>query len=492
MAFSLTATVGSTTVNLSNRSPFAFRTLRGAGGVDIRRVTIQGPAQDGDTDRGYRLGPRDLELVVVFTATTDALLDGYRDTLTQFFKPLVSTPVGLTMTLDNGNVRQLDVYPRGESPVKITLTPELRPSHTHQAIISLRAPDPAWYNPTQGSISVVGTSLTAAQWYYAGGAIGSAQAVEFGTAPTQGQVWTYAGTPGTVSSYELQTGGGYTVAFRSGKEAVTAGKYAFFAGSASGTPSASFSTNGTIGYALGIDHVGAHEYGGLSAGTSFMPASGTNNYFVSMKTYVEGSGYVEAGAQRGTASFNSGFSGQDIVPTTEYNIGGTVRRWRSNGANDAASRWTEALTRYAVYVPALLPDQISALNTYMSLSDSSTDAQTLPIAYNGNLPEYPTISITGPVTNPSVTNLTTSETLDFGTITIGAGTTYIINTHPQYRTVYAGTVNKRRELSQDSDLDSFHISPSAVGGTNVFYLNGTAMGTATQFQVLWYDRYTSF
>lgn len=485
MSFALTATVGSLSINLSNGSPFAVRSVRGAGGVNIRRITVKGPAQDGDTDRGYRLGPRDIELVVVFTATSDAILDGYRDTLTQFFKPLVSTPANLRITRDDALVRQIDVFPRGGNPVKITLTPELRPSHTHQATISLRGPEPAWYNPTAGSVSVVGTSLIASQWYYGGGAVGSAQVVEQGSVPTQGQLWTYAGTPGTVYP------GGYTVAFRSGRETPTGAKYAFFAGSASGTPSASFSTNGTVGYAVGIDHVSAHPGGGIYAGTAFM-AAGTQNYWVSMNVFGAGAEQpIDMHAHRGTA-FYSGISGHTFGTLTEYNIGGTVRRWRSNGANDVASRWSEAIVRYAVFVPALELYQIQAVDTLMSLSPSETNAQTLPIVYGGNLPEYPTISITGPVTNPSVTNLTTGDALDFGTIVIGAGTTYIINTHPQYRTVYAGTVNKRRELTQESDLDRFHLSPAAVGGTNVFYLNGTAMGTATRFSVQWYDRYSSF
>jgi hypothetical protein len=476
MAFSLTATVGSTTINLSNRAPFAFRTLRGGGGVDIRRVTIQGPAQDGDTDRGYRLGPRDLELVVVFTATTNAILDGYRDTLTQFFKPLVSTPVELTMTLDNGNVRQLDVYPRGDAPVNIRLTPELRPSHTHEAVISLRAPDPAFYNPTQGSVSVVGTSLTGAQWWLAGGAIGSAQAVEYGTVPTQGQVWTYTGTPNMTTE-------GYTIAFRSGRETITDGKLAFHAGAGGGSPSFAFHTEGTSNYAVGMYYAGGYAQNGTAA-----MAAGTNNYFLSAYAYL--GLYHEATLYRNsTLPFAVGGAGDG---DDDFTLGGTARRWRSDATNSVGSRWSEDLHRYAVYVPQLNPNQINALSTYMSLSDSTTDAQTLPIAYNGNLPEYPTISIRGPVTNPSVTNLTTGEILDFGTVVIGAGTTYVINTHPQYRTVYAGTVNKRRELTQDSDLDSFHIDPAAVGGTNVLYLNGTAMGTATAFTVTWYERYSSF
>lgn len=494
MAFGVTATVGSDSINLHDGAPFSIQSIRGAGGVNIRRVTIQGPTQDGDTDRGYRLGTRDLELVVIFKATDDATLDGYRDTLTSFFKPLTHTPVKLRITRDDAAVRQVDCYARGTSPVDIRLVPELRPGHTHRATISLRATDSPWYNPTGGSISVVGTSLTAAQWWLAGNAIGSAQVVEHGTAPTQGQVWTYAGTPSMDN--DSPAAGGYTIAFRSGQESIATAKYAFYAGDLDGTPSISFSTGGTIAgypYAVGVDHVGAN-YPGIFAGSSFMPA-GTHNYFVFFVLRgIPNSGkphYVSA-YRNSVYDLDNEMPGIHFGTLTEYALSGTARRWRSNGANDASSRWTEALTRYAVYVPALTFSQMEVLNTYMSLPDDTADAQTLPISYAGNLPEYPIISISGPVSRPSVTNLSTGHTLDFGTIVIGAGTTYVINTNPQHRTVLAGTVNKRGELTADSDLSEFNLSPHVTGGTNVLYLNGTAMGEATAFTVTWNDRYSSF
>lgn len=470
MAFALAAIVGSTTVTLSDGAPFTLRAARGMGGADIRRVTTRGAAQHGDTDKGYRLNPRQIELVIGFRATTDAILDGYRDTLTSIFKPLPATPVKLRVTRDDGVVRQIDCNVVG--PIVIKLLPEHRPGHYHEAKIQLRAADPAWYNPTAGSVSVVGTSLIASQWWLAGDAIGSAQVAEYGTAPTQGQVWTYTGTPLTTSP------GGYTVAFRSAQEAITDGKYAFFAGDASGSPALSWSTSGTTHYQLSA----TYPTGGDNLGTIMAP--GTHNYYVSYLPYsfTESEIYIQRDAQ---AIF---------IRYGDYIFSGTARRWRSNAANDVSSRWSNALDKYAVYVPALAQAQVIALDTFMNFAEGEVNKQTIPIAYLGDLPEYPSLSITGPVTNPSITNLATGHTLDFGTITIGAGTTYVISTAYGQKGVFAGTVNKDFELTNESDLGEFYLAPAptAAGGTNILYLNGTAMGTATRFAATYYHRYSSF
>lgn len=472
----LTATVSSDSINLSNGSPYAFITLRGGSGPDVRRVTTRGPMQHGDTDRGYRLGPRDMELVVGFRATTDAILDGYRKTLTSFFKPLKGTPVKLLYTRDDAAPRQVDCHVVGD--IKIDLVPEYRPGHYHRATIRLYAPDPAWYNPTQGSVTVLGTSLVASQWYYGGGAVGSAQVVEQGTAPTQGQVWTYTGTPSMAA-----LGDGYTIAFRSGRETITDGKLAFHAGAGGGSPSFTFRTLETTDYVAGAYYVGGY----WPLGTAAMLA-GTNNYFLSAK--------VETGNLHTIILYRNSEGLVYYIDDAGFNfaLAGTARRWRSDATNSAPSRWSEALHKYAVYVPALTPDQMSAVSTLMDLSPSETNAQVLPIAYQGNLPEYPTIAITGPVTNPSITNLATGETLDFGTITIGAGTTYMIDTRYGQKSVLVGTVSHYGEMTKESDLAEFHIAPNpeALGGTNIFYLDGTAMSAATRFSVAYYNRYTSY
>lgn len=476
----LAAIVGSTTVTLNNGSPFSLLSARGMAGPPVRRITQQGPSQDGDTDLGYRLGPRNIELVIGFSATTDALLDGYRDTLTGIFKPLSSTPIKLRWTRDDTEVRQIDCYTVGN--VKIDLIPEHRPGHYHRATVRLYAPEATWYGPTAGSGSVVGTAYTAGSWWLAGGAIGSAQVKEYGTFPTQGQVWTYSGTPtDPYTAYLAGSTGGYTIAVRGTAEPITDGKFMFFAGSASGTPAVSVSTSGTTHYLLGANS----PDGGFYLGT-IMPASGTHNYYTRWYYYsIEPTNVaaVERNRDFGWGTIN-----------VNYNMSGTARRWRSNATNTAASRWTSDIERYAVFVPALTNSQLEALDTYMSLGTTSTDGSNLAVAYGGDMPDYPTLSIRGPISSPSVTNVSTGHVLDFGTITIGAGTTYVINTHPLYKSVLAGTVSKIGELSADSDLGEFHLgpAPAVTGGTNVLLLSGTAMGTATLLSITYYNRFLSF
>jgi hypothetical protein len=127
----------------------------------------------------------------------------------------------------------------------------------------------------------------------------------------------------------------------------------------------------------------------------------------------------------------------------------------------------------------------------MAGAASGSVNQILSIPYDGNSPDYPTISITGPITGASILNTSTGDVLDFGTVAIGAGTTYVINTNPVYRTVLYGTVSKRGELSSNSDLDTWSIVPSpiAAGGTNTIAVTGTNTGTATQVSIVYYNRY---
>lgn len=156
MAFALDAIVGSTTQSLTDGAPFKLLAAHGMGGPPIRRLVVRGPAQHGDTDIGYRLQPRDIELQLGFAASTDAILDGYRDLLARIFRPLGDAPVSLRVTRDGPITRQIDVYTVG--PIDISLLPEHRPGHYHRARVRVRAPDPAWYSPTAGTSSVQGSA----------------------------------------------------------------------------------------------------------------------------------------------------------------------------------------------------------------------------------------------------------------------------------------------------------------------------------------------
>lgn len=485
MAFNLQAIQGSTTVSLTDGNPFSLLSARGMGGAPVRRVTQQGPAQDGDTDKGYRLQPREIELAIGFKASTDAALDAHRDTLMGVFRPLTGTPVNLRATRDDDEIRQIDCHTIGE--IRIDLLPEHRPGHYHRATVRLRAPDPAYYELAPGTVTVTGTVGVAGNWYLAGGAIGSAQVMMSGGTPAQGEAWSYAGTIATEDSY--------TLAFRATKVAGTiehTPQYAFYVETGA-VPNNDVAfgarlVSGVTFYGVGLDTA-------VQVGTAFM-LTGTTNYFwrhIGTAPSADEYGFAETNVD---LLYNITSVGNRVIVSSawEWPISGTARRWRSDGENTANSRWGGTIPLYALYSPGLSYAQMAALDAYMSGVNGGTIGQVAAVSYGGNLPEFPVINIRGPISSPLITNLTTGHTLDFGTITIGAGTTYIIDTRYGYKTVTAGTVNKRGELSSDSDLGEFHLAPNptAPSGVNSIVMYGNNIGTATQIQIVYYNRFTSY
>jgi hypothetical protein len=123
---------------------------------------------------------------------------------------------------------------------------------------------------------------------------------------------------------------------------------------------------------------------------------------------------------------------------------------------------------------------------------TSTIDQTVMVAYSGTWLTHPTITITGPITNPIVENVTTGELLDFTGITIASGDTYTIDTRYGLKTVTnaAGT-NKIAELTDASDLSTFHIAASneVPGGVNDLRVTGTGATQATQAYIAYVTRY---
>lgn len=475
MAYSLTAIASSGSVVLSDSNPYKLRTINGFDGAEIRRVMSQGPAQDGYTDLGYRLNTREIELVIGYRGTADATVDTYRDTLNGIFKPLASTPINLRYVRDDGEVRQVDCYVTGQP--KISLIPDFRPGHYQEATIRLRAADPAWYEPTPGTVTVTGTAGLSANWWLAGGAIDSSYHLMHGGTVGLGSAWTYAGTLGTATSF--------TIALRMPQETIVPGssKYAYAVDNDSTNSVISFGSD----FYFGIDTY-YFSQNGHSLGTTAMGA-GTMNYIYRYNPSKEGGN---------TQNYLARTSDTDITDMTAIDfwdgtaaITSATRKFRVNGSYGTTSAWQGTIQLYALYSPMLSFSQINALNIYMAGAVGGTISQALAVPYEGDLPEYPTITITGPITGPTITNTATGLTLNFGTYAIGAGTSYVINTHPDYRTVLEGSTNRRNQLSDDSDLGDWRLesSPVATGGTNIISITGTNTGTATQCKIVYYNRY---
>lgn len=484
MAFGVQAVYSGGTVSLTDKSPYRLLSARGMAGAPVRRVTSRGPAQEGETDLGYRLNPRQIELEIGFVATTDAILDGYRDTLMTVFKPLTATPIYLRVTRDDGEIRQLDCYTVGG--VDIQWVKEHRPGHYHVATVRLYAPDPAYYDTTPGTVTATASSGTAADWYLAGGAIGTASVLMSGGTPTQGQVWSYSGTLAHTASY--------TLVWRTTQEAVGAAeKYAFH------VANGGFPNLDTAFVAGTITNFGYQDVGGTIAigapyilGTAFMP-SGTANYFIRH----DPDGVTENGVLTGYKHVY--YNGVSYVnPPYESNveqpISGTNRRWRSNSANAVNSRWTSPILLYALYSPGLTEGQISSLAPYMNGAIGGTAFLSPSIQYPGDLPEYPIISVRGPITGLVMNNVASGKSIALGTNAIAAGETYVFDLRPGYKTVTLGTVNKRSALADYSDWDEWYLSPDPEGvqGSNPIYVYGTNTSGSTQITIVYYERYSSY
>lgn len=120
--------------------------------------------------------------------------------------------------------------------------------------------------------------------------------------------------------------------------------------------------------------------------------------------------------------------------------------------------------------------------------------QNLALTYGGSYRTFPTISITGPITNPLIENETTGEILDFTGHTIIANDTYTINLSQENKTVVdQNGISKIQYLTQASDLVSFHLrsAPKAVGGINNLHASGTSISGATNITLTYFDRYLS-
>lgn len=134
-------------------------------------------------------------------------------------------------------------------------------------------------------------------------------------------------------------------------------------------------------------------------------------------------------------------------------------------------------------VPTPVPSGIGA---------SSID-QSAPITYMGTWRDQPRIRIVGPITDCIIENTSTDEKLDFTGVTIGDGDYYDIDTRFGKKSVVdsAGD-NKLADLTEDSDLATFHLAPDSAavpGGTNSIRVRGSAINSDTQIIMTYFHRY---
>jgi hypothetical protein len=112
----------------------------------LHRLVERGPLQHGETDRGFRLDPRLGTLVLQLPpASGRSAAKTHRQALLGLFAPGY-TQLALRWTWDDGAVRQIDVHPTG-------LIGEHMAGYNRRVAVTLRAPDPTFYDPAGKAVT---------------------------------------------------------------------------------------------------------------------------------------------------------------------------------------------------------------------------------------------------------------------------------------------------------------------------------------------------
>jgi hypothetical protein len=123
----------------------------------------------------------------------------------------------------------------------------------------------------------------------------------------------------------------------------------------------------------------------------------------------------------------------------------------------------------------------------MTLGASDLDVtQAIDLIHANSWNTYPTITVTGPVTNLVITNGETADKIAFTGFTIGAGVTYKIDLRYGYKTVTDHlAANQISKLSNDSDLATWRL----VAGENSIRVVGTSITSATLISFQFNERF---
>lgn len=143
-------------------------------------------------------------------------------------------------------------------------------------------------------------------------------------------------------------------------------------------------------------------------------------------------------------------------------------------------------------VAFLLPTQLVFPIIFPIIFGGLNDTEV--ITYAGTWLEYPTIVLTGPMTNPIIQNLATGEMLAL-TYTIPAGVSVTITLGYGNKTVTDSLGNNLiGTVTTDSALGSFHLAPDpeAAGGVNPINVSANSVGAGGSVVLSYYDRYLGY
>ncbi|MCC6192257.1 MAG: phage tail family protein [Anaerolineales bacterium] len=123
----------------------------------------------------------------------------------------------------------------------------------------------------------------------------------------------------------------------------------------------------------------------------------------------------------------------------------------------------------------------------------STIDQTALIPYLGTFGSSPVVIVRGPITDWRIENVTTAEVLQaVSGASIAGGDEYIIDTsYGAHTVVDLAGARQIANLSDDSDIETFHLAahPDAPSGVNEIRVTGSGVNTNTQVFIQYYRRY---
>lgn len=458
MALTFEAEVNGTSYNLNNSSPFRLASMVGGGPSPVNRHGRRDALWGGMVDTGYRVGSSDVTLALNFYASTNAILDTYRQTLFAIFCPTPDIPIYLRVTRDDGTIRTLETYTTGN--VDIAIAPEEAAAHLHRATVRLRAAKPTWRASAATSYSLSGS---ASDWWTAGGLIGTANVLEHVEWPTQAQPFAYAGT----------ATGNWSVVFRSGQESGSSRKQAFRVGTANDLTDTYFGW-WTTSFAIGPSN---------QAGNEAMP-SGTHNYMFTLEnvstTYLR---YLY---------YDAVIEFDNLIDFTDANLIGPQGAWRGNRTGAGSTLWTNEFAKAAIYNVALSEAQRIALDAHMA---GTAILGTISAVNGGDVPISPLITLTGPLINPILTNVTTGQVINLNGMALGSSDLcYIDMTTGNKTIVNANGSSLMSYMGTPAQLANFYLAPSpiAAGGTNSIRVQGGSVSASTRIDMQHYNRYMSF
>lgn len=140
---------GASVLDVSDEVFYVWEGFTGFGMPPLHRQSERGPQQHGDTDRGYSLDPRLVNLVIV--ALGDDWNDVYAhiDQLNNYFHP--ASPTTLRYLRPDGRTFHLDVFADGRPPFYDST--DIIGHYAVRVGMTLKANDPAWYDPTARSLT---------------------------------------------------------------------------------------------------------------------------------------------------------------------------------------------------------------------------------------------------------------------------------------------------------------------------------------------------